>query len=269
MLCFNFFFLPPTGTLTVATPDNWVALVAFLITAITVGQLSAHARRRTEEADAGRLEIERLYRELQGAFERASQAEALKQSERLKSALLDAVTHDLCTPLTSIKASVTTLLEEHRARRGDEQPGMLDDEGRREMLEVIDEEADRLDHFIEGMVELARIEAGNMQLRCGWGPVEEIFTAARSRAAPLTRAHLVESSFEERLPDVRVDARAVAEVIYTLLDNAAKYSPTGTRIRLTASRKSSCHRSRDAERVRTSNPSEQGCHCSFMKALAT
>lgn len=108
VLSFNFFFLPPTGTLTVATPDNWVALVAFLITAITVGQLSAHAKRRTDEADAGRLEIERLYRELQGAFERASQAEALKQSERLKSALLDAVSHDLCTPLTSIKASVTT-----------------------------------------------------------------------------------------------------------------------------------------------------------------
>jgi len=236
VLCFNFFFLPPTGTLTVAAPDNWVALVAFLITAITVGQLSAQAKRRTEEADAGRLEIERLYRELQGAFERASQAEALKQSERLKSALLDAVSHDLCTPLTSIKASVTTLLDEHRARKGDEQPGILDDEGRREMLEVIDEEADRLNRFIEGMVELARIEAGNLQLRCGWGPVEEIFTAARSRAAPLTRAHLVESSLEDRLPNVRVDARAVAEVIYTLLDNAAKYSPAGTRIRLAASR---------------------------------
>lgn len=113
---------------------------------------------------------------------------------------------------------------------------MLDDEGRREMLEIIDEEADRLNRFIEGMVELARIEAGNIQLRCGWGPVEEIFAAARSRAAPLTSAHLVESSLEDRLPEVRVDARAVAEVIYTLLDNAAKYSPAGTRIRLAAAR---------------------------------
>ena len=105
MLCFNFFFLPPFGTLTISDPQNWVALFAFFVVAITARQLSAKAKRRAEEA-------ERLYRELQEAFEKACQAEALKQSEKLKSALLDAVTHDLRTPLTSIKASVTMLLEE-------------------------------------------------------------------------------------------------------------------------------------------------------------
>lgn len=142
VICFNFFFLPPVGTLTIADPDNWIALAAFLITAVTAGELSARARRRAEEAETGRREIERLYTELRDAFERASQAEALRRSERLKSALLDAVTHDIRTPLTSIKASVTTLLEELRAHRGD--TVKLHAEGRREMLEVIDEEADRL-----------------------------------------------------------------------------------------------------------------------------
>src|SRR5262245_47879905 len=112
VLCFNYFFLPPVGRLTIGNPDNWIALGAFLVTAITAGQLSARVRRRAEEAEAGRLETQRLYEELQSAFERASQAEALRQSERLKSALLDAVTHDLRTPLTSIKASVTTMLNE-------------------------------------------------------------------------------------------------------------------------------------------------------------
>ena len=97
-------------------PDNWVALFVFLVTAITAGQLSARARRRADEANAARQEIERLYYELQDSFERLSQAEALKQSERLKSALLDAVTHDLRTPLTSIKASVTMLLDDQRPR---------------------------------------------------------------------------------------------------------------------------------------------------------
>jgi two-component system sensor histidine kinase KdpD len=111
-VCFNFFFLPPVGTFVIRDPDNWVALLAFLVIAITTGQLSSRAKRRAEEADAARLEIERLYRELQERFERSSHAQALKQSERLKSALLDAVTHDLRTPLTSIKASVTTLLDE-------------------------------------------------------------------------------------------------------------------------------------------------------------
>jgi K+-sensing histidine kinase KdpD len=236
VLCFNFFFLPPVGTLIVATPDNWVALGAFLITAITVGQLSARAKRRTEEADAGRREIERLYKELREAFERASQAEALKQSERLKSALLDAVTHDLRTPLTSIKASVTTLLDEQLSKTGDEESATMDAEGRSEMLEVINEETDRLNRFIESMMELARIEAGEMQLRRRWGSVEEIITAAIERAAPLTRGHKVAVSLEKELPAVRVDARAVAEVIYTLLDNAVKYSPKGTGIRVAASR---------------------------------
>src|SRR5215510_3542008 len=71
VLCFNFFFLPPVYTFTIADPQNWVALAAFLVTAITVGQLSARAKRRAEEAEAGRVEIERLYQELQAAFERA------------------------------------------------------------------------------------------------------------------------------------------------------------------------------------------------------
>ncbi len=176
--CFNFFYLPPVGRLTIDAPDNWIALFAFLVTAVTAGQLSAHARRRAEEADAGRREIERLYRELQDAFERASQAKALEQSERLKSALLDAVTHDLRTPLTSIKASVTTLLDDPRSQPVDEEAGTLDAEGRREMLEVIDEETDRLNPFIEGLMELARIEAGEMYLRRRWGSIEEIVTTA-------------------------------------------------------------------------------------------
>ena len=62
------------------------------------------------------------------------------------------------------------------------------------MLEVIDEEADRLDHFIEGLMELARIEAGDMQLRRQWGSVEEIINAALNRAAPLTRNHRVRAT---------------------------------------------------------------------------
>src|SRR5689334_14402879 len=64
MLCFNFFFLPPVYTFTITDPQNWVALSAFLVTAITVGQLSARARRRAREAESGRREIKHLYEEL-------------------------------------------------------------------------------------------------------------------------------------------------------------------------------------------------------------
>lgn len=236
VLCFNFFFLPPFGTLTVDAWDNWIALIAFLLTAVTVGQLSGHARRRTEEADAGRREIERLYEELRNAFERASHAEALKQSEKLKSALLDAVTHDIRTPLTSIKASVSTLLEELRAKTFDARPVTLNVETRQEMLEVIDEECDRLNRFVEGLIELARIEAGELHLRRRSGGVDEIVAAALARAGSLTRRHRVRVEMENEIPVVQVDPRAVAEVLFTLVDNAAKYSPEETTILVTAER---------------------------------
>jgi len=232
VLCFNFFFLPPFGRFTIDAPDNWIALFAFLITAVTAGQLSARVKHRAEEAEAGRREIERLYDELRDAFERASHAEALRQSERLKSALLDAVTHDLRTPLTSIKASVTTLLDEMDDKASVE----LDDEARREMLEVINEECDRLNRFIEGLVELARIEAGELRLRRRWGTIEEMTETALARARKITNGRQVRIEVEPDLPVVLVDPRAVSEVIYTLVDNAAKYSASGMPIHITAGR---------------------------------
>jgi two-component system sensor histidine kinase KdpD len=233
--CFNFFFLPPFGTFTIAEPENWIAFFAFLITAITVGQLSARARQRAEEAEAARQEIERLYYELQDTFERSSQAKALKQSEQLKSALLDAVTHDLRTPLTSIKASVTTLLDDQRATQDGAQATPLGEEGRQEMLEVINEEADRLDRFIEGLMELARIEAGEMQLRRQWSSLGEIIMSAMKRAEPRTRGHQIEMWLDDELPPVNVDERALVEVIYVLVDNAAKYSAPDSTIKVGAS----------------------------------
>lgn len=234
VVCFNFFFLPPFSTFAISDPRNWIAFVAFLITALTVGQLSARARRRAEEAEAAKREVERLYYELQDSFERSSQAKALKQSERLKSALLDAVTHDLRTPLTSIKASATTLLTELYARERKESGPQLGDDGRKEMLEIIDEEADRLDRFIEGLTKLARIDAGEMHLRRQMSGMDEIITMALKRAEPRTRDHKMEIWIEDELPHIKVDEAAIAEVVYSLVDNAAKYSPPGTTIRVSA-----------------------------------
>ena len=97
------------------------------------------------------------------------------------------------------------------------------------MMEVIDEESDRLSRFINGLIELARIEAGELQLRRRWGAIEEIISTALSRAEPITHSHRVELEVEKELPGVRVDERAVSEVVYTLIDNAAKYSPRARR----------------------------------------
>jgi K+-sensing histidine kinase KdpD len=233
MLCFNFFFLPPFYTFTIADYQNWVALTVFFITALAVGQLSARAKQRAEESEAGRREINRLYQELQDAFERASEAEAFKRSERLKSALLDAVTHDLRTPLTSIMASSTLLLED---RENPSQAEMLEPVEQKALLKVIMQASNRLNRFVESMVDLARIEAGDMTLHRNWGAVDEIIEAALTRAEPLTEKHKIRVLMEEELPVVRVDARALTEVVYTLIDNASKYAPSETTIVVKAHR---------------------------------
>lgn len=230
MLGFNFFFLPPVRTWTIADPQNLIAWAAFLITALTAGELSAYAKRRAEEAERQKKEIENLYEELKNAFGKASESEALRQSEKLKSALLDAVTHDLRTPLTSIKASVTSLLESEYNEEGI----IFDEESKREFLEIINEETDRLNQFIEGMVELARIEAGSLKLRRNWSAVSEIIQAALYRAKILLNNRKILVKLEENLPLVKVDSKSLAEVVYTLLDNASKYSPSDSKIEISA-----------------------------------
>ena len=119
------------------------------------GELASRAERRTAEAQAGRQEIERLYQELHSAFERASEAEAARRNEQLKAALLDALTHNLRTPLTSIKAAVTALIGAGSWTHDSE----LTPDGRLELLQVIDEESDRLNRFIGGLAAPDRMEA--------------------------------------------------------------------------------------------------------------
>jgi len=234
--CFNFFFLLPYHTFTIADPQNWVALTALFITSIAVGQLSARAKRRAEEAEEAKREVERLYYELQDSFERSSQAKALKQSERLKSALLDAVTHDFRTPLTSIKASATAMLADIQTSERNNAPLQLGNDDRQEMLQVIDEEVDRLDRFVEALTKLARIAAGDVRLTPEPASVEEIVTTALKLAEPRTRTHRMEVWIDD-LPLVTVDEHAISESIYTLIDNAAKYSPPESTITVRAAQK--------------------------------
>jgi K+-sensing histidine kinase KdpD len=219
----NFFFAPGFR---IAAADELVALLAFLITAATVSQLSARARRRAEEAERSRAEVQRLYDELQAAFERSSELEAVRRSERLKSALLDAVTHDLRTPLTSIKAASTTLLAETPGEAG------LGSEVRRELLQVVTEETDRLNHFVEEMLDLARLEGGGMRENPP-APLEEVVGTARLGAAAATLRHQVTAVVDDSSAMVP-NGRAMSRVIIGLMENAAKYAPEGSGIRVVA-----------------------------------
>ena len=227
---YSYYFLPPEG-FGIEDAEDWIAFVTFIVTAVIAGELASRAERRAAEAQAGRREIERLYQELQAAFERASEAEAARRNEQLKAALLDALTHNLRTPLTSIKAAVTALI-----RTGVWNPtSELSVEGRRELLQVIDEESDRLNRFIEGLSTSDRAEpAQPIHLRAI--EIEGIVQSGLHRAETVTRDHRVVVSIDEALPAVSVDAASITEVIYILLDNASKYAPAGTTIAVRAAR---------------------------------
>jgi two-component system sensor histidine kinase KdpD len=225
----SYYFLPPVG-FAIDDPADWVAFIAFVVTAVIAGELASRAERRTSEAQQGRQEIERLYEELQAAFDRASEAEAARRNEQLKAALLDALRHNLRTPLTAIKAAVTALIGAEIWTTRSE----LSAEGQVELLQVIDEESDRLNRFIEGLSSADRPDASHTPTRRS-ERIEDIVGAGVARAENLTRDHRVTVTLDDVLPRLSVDPASIIEVLYMLLDNASKYSPAGTAIRVTAS----------------------------------
>jgi len=224
-IAFSFYFIPPVG-LFIEDPNDWVAFGTFSITAIVVGELAARAERRQVELEDGKREIEQLYQQLGAAFERASEAEAARRNEQLKSALLDALTHNLRTPLTAIKAAVTAML-------GETDTVALSTASRRELLHIIDEESDRLNRFIEGLTSADRPDP--MQPNSFRAvPADQVVKEAVARAETVARRHRVLVSIAPNLPQLAVDRSAIGEVLYTLIDNASKYSPVNTTIRITA-----------------------------------
>jgi two-component system sensor histidine kinase KdpD len=189
---FSHYFITPTG-LEFGDPNDWVSLAAFIIMAIVGGELASRAERRAAEAQVSRQESARLYQELQVAFDRASEAEAARRSEQVKAALLDALTHNLRTPLTSIKAAVTALIGARSWRGGSALPS----EGQHELLEVIDEESDRLNRFIEGLSGAGTADASQpFNLRAA--KLDDIIHAGLTRAETLTRDHRVILEWKNR-----------------------------------------------------------------------
>ncbi|HET9695677.1 MAG TPA: DUF4118 domain-containing protein [Terriglobales bacterium] len=227
-LAFNFFFIPPLHTLHIHIAQDWIAFSVFIVTAVAVGQLSSREKMRAEQAESRRVKIEELYRQLQQAFEQASEAETLRRSEKLKTALLDAVTHDLRTPLTSIKASATALLDE------DQQS--LSSEGPRELLTIINEESDHLNRFVEEMMAVAKIEGGHLLLHPSPTSAEEIVDQVLDRASKLLQVKRVEIAIENGLPLLQVDAGSLSQALFEIVENAAKYTPPGGQIRISANR---------------------------------
>lgn len=161
--------------------------------------------------------------------EAASRAAVLAQSDELKSALLSAVSHDLRTPLSAIKASATSLLDDGIAWR---------DEDRREFLEAIDEETDRLTLMVGNLLDLSRIEGGALRPDREWYDIDELMrdVADRLRHRAGQHADRVRLEVEPDLPLVWFDYVEIAQVVMNLGENAIKYTPPEAPIDLVARR---------------------------------
>jgi len=158
------------------------------------------------------------------AMEQVGQTEAAREAEKLRTALLDAVTHALRTPLTSIKASVTNLLSN---------PGLSPGQ-RQELLTIINEESDRLNRLVGEASEMAQLDAGEVELKADANPIDHVITAALEQCRGSIGSRPVHVQVPAGLPRVRVDVQRAREVVVQLIENANRYSPPDQPITITA-----------------------------------
>ncbi|MGH9378560.1 MAG: sensor histidine kinase [Terriglobia bacterium] len=156
--------------------------------------------------------------------EAANEAEAARQSQELKSTLLDAIAHEFKTPLTSIKAAASALLSSPVSK-------LLE---QRELALIIDEEADRLSRLVTEAIQMARVEGGKMQLARGSHSTGSLIRAALDSMRPALEGREVRLRVAAGLPPVAADADLIVLALKQLIDNAIKYSPAGSPIVMSA-----------------------------------
>ena len=158
------------------------------------------------------------------AIESLSKAEALRENEKLRSAILDSVTHEFRTPLTSIKASVTSLLSENS----------LDPSQQRELLTVVDEEADRLNRLVGEAAEMAQLDANQVELDLQQYNVRKLIDHAVEVSKQNLGSHSIEIDVPNNMPKILADLERITDVLRQLLENAGKYSPGDSPIHISA-----------------------------------
>lgn len=215
-LAFNFFHLPPLHRFTIADEENWVALAAFAIAAVLSSGVAGLARasvveaeRRREQADHALAELAALTRERDRMREEAVEAEALRRSDELKTALLRSISHDLRTPLTAIIAGGSALGS-----------ASLTASEREELSAAIVGEGERLSRLVANLLDMSRLEAGKAEPHRGPVDLIEVLEAAR---AAVTEPGLVRLEAEGELPLVEADAAQLERAFENLFDNAIRH----------------------------------------------
>jgi two-component system sensor histidine kinase KdpD len=215
-VAFNFFQIPPLHRFTIASEENWVALGAFAIVAIVSSAVAGLARaqaieaeRRREEADRALAELAALSRERDRMQEEMVEAEALRRSDELKTALLRSISHDLRTPLTSIIAGGAAL--------GSASPT---EEERAELSAAIVAEGERLSRLVENLLDMSRLEAGKAEPHREQTDLAEVLDAAREAVAD---RGVVRLTVDRDLPMVAADAAQLERAFANLLENAIRH----------------------------------------------
>jgi two-component system, OmpR family, sensor histidine kinase KdpD len=157
----------------------------------------------------------------------ATEAEILRRTDELRAALLNAVSHDLRTPLATIMASAGSLRQQDVAWTDDE---------RETFAQAIEEEADHLNHLVGNLLDLSRIEGGSLHPQKSWQDLDTVIDDTVDRLKLVSREHKLRIDVPHDLAPIWFDPVEIGEVVYNLIENATKYAPAGTDISLTAAR---------------------------------
>jgi two-component system sensor histidine kinase KdpD len=231
---YNLVFIPPYLTLKVTAGEDWVALGVFLAVALAVGMLMTAQVDRRRAAEAREADLARLYDQLRAsAAERdrllaeASRAQVLERVDEERAALLRSVSHDLRTPLATIRAVASDLRD-----------GVpYDDATRTELLATVCDEAERLDRIVANLLSMSRIEAGAFKPDRQAVDVDELVRDRVRRMKDLFRKVRVQVELPADLPLVDGDYSQLDQVFTNLLENAARHAPPGSFVRVAGRRR--------------------------------
>ena len=154
-------------------------------------------------------------------------ARLLAETDRLRSALLTSISHDLKTPLASILGAITSLRTYSKA---------YDEAAKEQLMATVQEEAERLNRFIANLLDMTRLESGAVAPGLALVDLSEVLGSALKRAAPILAEHKVVMNLAPDLPMLRLDFVLFEQVLFNLLDNAAKYAPAGSTVELRGTR---------------------------------
>lgn len=233
-LAFNVVFLRPYWTLKVDAVEDGIALAVFLLVAIVMGALVAleadrrrDAEQRAEEQAALVQELGRVSAERERLADEAARLAVLESIDEQRAALLRSVSHDLRTPLATIRAIATDLREGPAYDEGTEQ----------ELLATVCDEAERLDRLVANLLSMSRIEAGAFHPDRQAVDVEELVGESARRLRPLFSDTRLEVHVDHNVPLVDGDYSQLDQVVTNLLENAARHAPAGSTVRLSAHRR--------------------------------